>query len=278
AIAPPGGLTIECTSGSNVSGNIRDMDSKFPFTTGQALDLNCVVEIARIVGIDRNDELIAQIFTLCVLTRVDSFWNLRCLLQGHRRKTKRQMIFPDNRQHVDTRIRRPSKQLDQFAFRINVPRIPGLQPNDYLVAGNRRPGRMRDRSRLDINVVHDPWIIRHNIKEIPRLLQGPDDRFVRPFQNADDSSFRAADSRTPPPSMRLARNSRHHAISIHRRSGVLRGNEDVAADVSFSGDKAESRGMNLNPASYEVGLSRKDVAILANARDLTDALEFAQNF
>ena len=57
-------LTVERASRRDVSRDVRDVDAEFPFATRQFLDIDRVIEIARVIGIDRDDELLAQIFAL----------------------------------------------------------------------------------------------------------------------------------------------------------------------------------------------------------------------
>ena len=49
----------------------------------------------------------------------------------------------------------------------------------------------RLRRNLDVNVVDDPRIIRNDVEEIFRLLQGSDDRIVRTFEDANHPAFGA---------------------------------------------------------------------------------------
>ena len=139
-----------------------------PIRRRQSFDINRVIEIARIIGVDRDDELVAQIFAFRKTTRIDGVGNVVGFLQHFRRKLERKVIFPNDREHVDSRIRSSTEELDDLALGIDVARFPGFQPNDNFVLRLRRARCARERARLHINVVHKSRIIGHDVKEISR--------------------------------------------------------------------------------------------------------------
>ena len=67
------------------------------------LDVDCVVEIARVIGINSDDKFVAQILAPIELAYIDFFGNPIRFVQNVARKFCREMIFPDDRQHVDAR-------------------------------------------------------------------------------------------------------------------------------------------------------------------------------
>src|SRR5438552_17892246 len=97
------------------------------------------------------------------------------------------MVFPDDREDVHPGCSAWPEQLDDFSFRIDVTRFPGLKPDHDFIVDSRLTAV--DRRWLHINVVNEPWIVRHDIEEIARLLQGSDDRLVRAGQHPDDTAF-----------------------------------------------------------------------------------------
>jgi hypothetical protein len=98
-------------------------------TASDLLNLNCVVEIARVIGINGDDEFSAQIFASLQLPGINCLGNSLRLVQNIPGKFRWQMIFPDDRQHVDARSRRGPEHFDDFTFGINVARFPRLQAN-----------------------------------------------------------------------------------------------------------------------------------------------------
>ncbi len=160
------------------------MHAELPAAAVHALDVDRVVEIAGVIGIDRDDELRAQILAAGGERRFDGFRNLFRLLDDGAGKLERKMILPNDRKHVDAGISALAEHFDDLAFRIDVARFPRFQPNDYFVAH----ARLR---RLHVNVVDDARIVRHDVEEIPGLLHGADDGVVGPLQDSDDAAFRS---------------------------------------------------------------------------------------
>ena len=105
------------------------------------------------------------------------------------------MVLPDDRKHVDAGSGTRPEDFDDLAFRIDVARFPRFQTDDDFVAAVRSSGQRRLRRNLDVNVVDDAGIVRDDVEEIFRLLQGSDDRIVRAFEDADHAAFRRARGR-----------------------------------------------------------------------------------
>src|SRR5213594_3998826 len=61
AVAAPARFAIQRAPGLHVGGDIGNMHAEAP-TTLVLLDLDCVVEISRVIRIDCDDEFFAQIF------------------------------------------------------------------------------------------------------------------------------------------------------------------------------------------------------------------------
>ena len=156
-------------------------------------------------------------------------------------------------------------------------RFPRLQPNDNFITESRCAARPAQWARLHVNVVDDARIVRHNVEKLSRLLQGADDRIVRSFEDTDDA---ARGKITPAASAcvgRIPRNARDDAIAIHGGAGVFRRDEDVALVVAFfPNEKGKARLVHVQLASDKISRCGKDVAILADARDLASAFEVAQ--
>jgi hypothetical protein len=65
---------------------------------------------------------------------------------------------------------------------------------------------------------------------------------------------------------------------MHRCADVFRRNENVRLAPVFRGEKRITSWMDGYLPGYQISLSRKDVSILPDARDLTSAFEVAQRF
>ena len=141
------------------------MHAEAPTAVG-LLDVDGVVEIARIVGINCDDKFFAQIFAFRELPSVDFFRNALRLIQNIVGKFCRQMIFADDREHVDAWRRRRPEHFDDFSFGANMARFPGVQTNNNLIANRRGGLRLTSRYRPHVNVVHKPRIIGYDVVKI----------------------------------------------------------------------------------------------------------------
>jgi hypothetical protein len=65
---------------------------------------------------------------------------------------------------------------------------------------------------------------------------------------------------------------------MHRRSNIFRCDENIRLSGCFRHEKSVARLMNRQFAGYEVRLSRQNVSVPANTRDLAGALELTQGF
>src|SRR4029453_3178302 len=101
---------------------------------------------------------------------------------------------------------------------------------------------------------------------------------VGALQNPDDAAFGAIAPAASAGVIGIARDPRDDAIAVHRSTGVFRRNKDVALVGTFAGEKGEASLMDLQLPVYEISRLGKDVAILADTRDLARALQLMQRF
>src|SRR5436190_6219147 len=274
AIAAPSRLAIQRAPGFYIGGDVGNVHAEAPTAVG-LFNLNRVIEIACIIRIDRDDKVFAQDIASFELPCIDSFRHLVRLIQNIIRKFCRQMIFADDREHVDARSGGRPEHFDDFPFRIDVPRFPGFQANHDFVANIRGCPWLLISLRMDIDVVHKPRIIGHDIVKVSRPLQCADDGIVSALQDSNDTSF------APPFDAvirRIARYARNHAVAMHGCPDILCCDENIRPTGCFWCEKSVADLMNRQFAGYEVRLSRKHISVLADARDLTRALELTQGF
>ena len=133
--------------------------------------MNGVVEIPRVIGVNSDDELVAQIVASGELQCVDCFRNPLRLLQNFARKFSRQMILPNNRKHVHAWRRCEPEHFDDFALGIHMARLPVVETHHDFVAdccgGLRPPIILNRRHGAYVNIVHETRIIRHHVIKIP---------------------------------------------------------------------------------------------------------------
>ena len=133
AIPAPARFAIQGAARFHVGGDIGNVHAEAP-TILDLLDLNRVIEIPRVIRIDCDDKFFAQIFASLELSRHDLFGNPLRLIQNIFWKFCAQMKFADNREHVDARCGRCPEHFDDFAFGIDVARLPRIQTNHDFVA------------------------------------------------------------------------------------------------------------------------------------------------
>ncbi len=152
-------FAIERAPGRDVGGHVGDVDAELPAAAVQAFDVDRVVEIARVVRVDRDDELLAQIFAAIGQGTIDGLGNFLRFVEHGARELERQMILPDDGKHVHAGRGAGPEDFDDFALGIDVARLPGFQPDDDFVAGAGAVDFL-----ADVNVVHDARIVRHDVE------------------------------------------------------------------------------------------------------------------
>jgi hypothetical protein len=123
--------------------------------------------------------------------------------------------------------------------------------------------------------MYEARIVRHNIVKIPGPLQCADDRIVSAFQDSNHTPFAPAFNAVRG---RIAQYTRNYAIAMHCCSDILSGDKNVRLARFFRHEKAVPSLMNRQFTGYEVCFSRKNVSVLADARDLACSLELTQCF
>jgi hypothetical protein len=197
-------------------------------------------------------------------------------IQDRPRKFRREVILPNDRKHVHAGRRARTKVLDNLAFRIDVARFPPLQFDDNLVSAVWNPWQGRLRRDLDINVVNDAGIVRHDIEKVFRLLERPDDGVMRPLQNANHASFRPVAPAFRPRIRHVARNPRNHLVAVHRGACVLGGDKKVLFPRLLTRKESVASLVHVQGACDEVGLRRQHVTVFTNARDLARLFHLSQ--
>ena len=108
---------------------------KLPAAAGSSFDVDRIVEIARVIRIDRDDEFRrADLPVSRSRLRIDCLRNLPPLREHVRRKFRRKMVLPDDREHVDPGCR-PGPSTSMISpSGLTWRDSHGFEPNDYLVA------------------------------------------------------------------------------------------------------------------------------------------------
>ena len=187
AISSAHRFTIEGRARFHVMGNIRDMNPDSPPAIVRH-HMYGIIKVTRIVRVDREyrsrSEVLARAqFLVRYLER-----NLFRFFQNHFREHDRKIILSNDRENIDARLLCRAENFNDLPFGIEVPMLPGFQPDNYLVVDLRR-SRELPSLHGDINIVNKSRFVRHNVIKILRTLKRPDDGLVRFNQNLDYSSL-----------------------------------------------------------------------------------------
>src|SRR5438876_10423078 len=134
AVAASARFTIQRAVRFDIRSDTGNEYAQLSILIVEFFDVNGVVKIARIIRIDRDDELSSQIFAIFSHSPVDCFWNSTGLIDNLFWELGRKPVFSNDRQHVDAGRSSRSEHFDDFTFRIDVTRFPRLEPDDYFVA------------------------------------------------------------------------------------------------------------------------------------------------
>ena len=172
-VAAPPRLLVERAPGPDVVRHVGDVHPQPPAPPLDALERNGVVEVARIDRVDRHDQMPAAIPAAPAVGLCHFRAQPPGLGLDRARETRRQLVLPDHRLDIDTRRARVADHLHQFALRRVVARRPlGDLDNHPVAAPGLGLGRLAKLGQ--INVVRDARVARHDVPELPRLLQRAD--------------------------------------------------------------------------------------------------------
>src|SRR5260370_9580130 len=257
-------------------GDIRDMTPTSP----PALALHHmygVIKVPSIVRVDREYGCGSEVFAPTQFLVLYLERNLFRFFQNQIRERDRKIILSNDRENIDTRLFSGAKNFDDFAFGINVPVLPGFQPDNHLVI-DLRSSREPPRLHGDVNIVNKSRFIRHNVIKILRTLKRPDDGLVRLNQNLDHSALSIRPASTAAlRSHAIANNPRHYAIPMHRRTLVLFRDIKISKAIAgFVQQIAEPSRIDLQQAHHQIRLPRQDITSLPDSGDLPAGLQIAQ--
>ena len=177
-------LDIQGRAGLHVMRHVGDVDPKLPLILRGSFQRDGIIEIFRVVGINRDDLMRTAIFPSGDFMLGNSRANSAGLSEHRLGKVQRQVVLTQHREHVHAFLVRRTEHFDDFTFRICVARLPFLQLDHDLVADVRLA---TDITRLrHINIVRHARIIGPDVEELPAALQRADDLRALTFEDADD--------------------------------------------------------------------------------------------
>ena len=133
-------LVVEGTSRLHVVRHVGDVHPHLPTTTRSAFNADRIVEILRVIRINRDDPVRPAVHAPNEVPFPDPVAVCPCRIHHNLRKFLLEVVLPEHRQHVHALIRRRAQHLDNLAFRIRTARLPFPEFHHNLVARLGPPG------------------------------------------------------------------------------------------------------------------------------------------
>ena len=158
-------------------GNIGDVNGDLPAKIGW-LHLDGVVEIASIIGINRDDVPSPKILAAFQIGLRDQIAKLFGLGADGFGKIAWQAVLVNHREHIHSGSARCAQHLHDAPLGIDMAVFPPVELGHNLVT------RTRFLRRRDIEIAREAGIIGNDVKEIFGFLKGADNRRASPLENA----------------------------------------------------------------------------------------------
>ena len=149
--------------------DIGNVHAKPPAVLAGLFNIDRVIEITRVIRIDRDDKFFAQIFAVSKQAIVNGWANSVGFIDHGLGKFGRQMIAPDDRKKINPGRTGWPQHLNDLAFRVNVTRFPRIKPNHHFIVDPRRgSGGLRPPIfvRPNINVMHKSRIVGDDVVKV----------------------------------------------------------------------------------------------------------------
>ncbi len=223
AVAAPLRLAIERRAGRDVMRNVRDVHVQAPAAPGDRLHLDGVVEILRVVRIDREHRPRPQILATRPRRRRHGLGDglrLGLHLAG---KLQRQVVLADDRKHVDPRAVGRPERFDDDAFQRMIPRSPRLDAHHHLPAGQGlRPRGLRI-LHAHVNALREARVVGNDLVHMALGLERADEGVAESLDDLDDAGLGALAASAGRPAARgPAHHAHQHAVAREGRAGLLR--------------------------------------------------------
>ena len=257
--APGKSVEIERAAFRDVVRHVRDVHAEPIVAVAQSLDRDGIVEVPRVLAVDRDDDPIAEIGAMAQLggrhrhitgTRLrDGIWSV---LVGD-------AVLAQDDLGVDAGIVQSPEHLDDTPSRAPGHTRPAVDLDGHHVAV-RGVEHLRS-SDADIRV--DPRIERtHERRARPLQTELPDEGRVAALDNLDHAAF-------GPPVRSRALDADDHAVAVHRPSAQRLRYEDIGGAIRVLGrHEREAAGVALEPASHLVNSLRERKLIAAHDHEL----------
>ena len=185
-VAPLQCLVIQRRPRLHVVRHIRHMDPHAPTAAGAPLHADGIVEVLRVIRINRHHPMGPTIHPTRHVTLADTVAVRAGRIDDHLRKLLLEVVLTEHRQHVDAVRLRSAQHLHHFALGIRPPRFPLLQLHDDLVARTRLLQRTLGFGNIEL--VRNARIIRHHPQHTLAPMQRPDETGPAPLEHPHHGS------------------------------------------------------------------------------------------
>ena len=262
-------LAVERLILTHIPADIGDVDAEEEGTVRIAARKDAVIEVLRILAIDRDDRQVAAVAAASVLLRRGLLLHvIGCLLHvlGER---LREVVLAHDRKNVDARVADLAEHLDDLALRIAAAVRPLRDLDDDLAARLRAV----ECFLWHEDILAELRVVRRHETERLAALEGADDLLVRALEDADDLALARA------PFFLCRRHAGDDAVAMHGRIEVRARHEDIRLFLRLAhirDDEAEALGRHREAADDEVHAARDAVEVAAVLDDRALFLQFLE--
>jgi hypothetical protein len=268
AVGAFAGLVIQFGSGFDVVGDVGDVDTDLHVAVGKFAEGDGVVEIASGIGVDRDDEVAAEVLPSDrAIGKFD--WGKRFGLgEGFGREGGGEIKFPDDGENVDAWIGGAAEAFDEEAFWVGSAIFPVDQFGDNFVARFGLRGAVCARD-WDVEIVKKAGVVRDNDEEAGCFLESADDHGGAAFEDAVDAAAGAVGiggATATGGRSSSAIDAGYDEVAVKGRAGVLGGDVKVGGSVGRN-DEGKAFSMELDGAGDEVCIPCGDVVSATDTGD-----------
>jgi len=260
------GVGIDRIARADVVGHVGDPDQQAPSGAPAPADVrdplavDRVVEVARILSIDRDHRDVAQVHPPTQVGGTDLPGQTSRLGKRRIGEFMRDVELADRDLDFHPRIVDLAQDLDDPADRLRMSRrgIHDLAGDHLAMAGTARI------PRRDQDVVLDALVLRHDDVDATLVEEAPDQHLVGPLGDLDDGALGAS----PVIGADLLD---QHPVAMHGLLHLARRQEHVGLAI-VADQEAEAVAMSLDPAGDEIELGGEQQHPLAIGHELPVAL------
>ena len=249
-------LAVERLILTHIPADIGDIDAEEEGTVRIAARKDAVIEVLRILTIDRDNRQVAAVAAASVLLRRRLLLHvIGCLLHvlGER---LREVVLAHDRKNVDARVADLAEHLDDLALRIATAVRPLRDLDDDLAARLRAV----ECFLWHEDILAELRVVRRHEAERLAALERADDLLVRALEDADDLALARA------PFLLCRCHAGDDAVAVHGCIEVCARHEDIRLLFRIAhirDDETEALGRHREAADDEVHAARDAVEVAA---------------